>query len=201
VRRPGAVAAFDSSSACAACSRLIRRGALALERAARVLLSSVLLLGPLARAASWLAHSLRVLAASSAPSSVLGGGAARARRAFVVARAQCRRVFVCGGARRRVRGALVLDLLRLVALQIALALLSEQGELRAPCVSRPDPRAHARARIVVGCAFALCGTRSLDGMSKAGPWPWQWALVQKPALLSRSAVLSFAGQLGFSSSC
>ena len=37
--------------------------------------------------------------------------------------------------------------------------------------------------VLIACAFALDGTRSLNAMLQAqGAWPWRWALLQKPVL-------------------
>jgi hypothetical protein len=72
-----------------------------------------------------------------------------------------------------------------LALSIALTLMSDGGTLRARlAASRTIAGRMLVMGVVIGCACALSGTRSFDGMVEwQGGWPFRWALFQKPALL------------------
>jgi hypothetical protein len=75
--------------------------------------------------------------------------------------------------------------LTLGALQIALSLMSGEGaplsRLRAALGTAGQMSVMG---VLIACACALVGTRSLDGIVEGqGAWPWCWALLQKPALL------------------
>jgi hypothetical protein len=55
--------------------------------------------------------------------------------------------------------------------------------------------------VLLACACALSGTRSLAGMAaEQGAWPWQWAGLQRPALLLAFPLYcAFAAELGAAS--
>jgi hypothetical protein len=71
------------------------------------------------------------------------------------------------------------------ALSVTLGLLTDTGSLGARARAGLGLTARMLAMgVLVACACALFGARSFDALVDGqGPWPWHWALLQKPALL------------------